>query len=107
MTSVVPTGSHFEAADPGEIPEGTFLSTKPISVQLVISATQLWILDSTEVKESIERADGRVEITADVWGLPDLKTILLRLGPTCEVIAPPSLRNLQSETAEALLALYH
>jgi proteasome accessory factor C len=100
------TGEVFEAEDPGPIPAWFDDTEQAVSVVLRVDTSVAWVLDSVATRRRQACDDGRVEAEIRVVDEAWLGRLLLRLGPTVDVIEPVSLRDLAARSAARILDRY-
>lgn len=75
-------------------------------VRLLLDSEALWVIEDLPIEDSLERADGKLEILIAVSGAAFLDRLLLRLGSAVEVIDPPSARDDLAKASKRILDLY-
>lgn len=93
-------------ADFGESAPSVVDPEPVVDVTVEYPADRDWVLDAFDASSFGDVGEGRRRATVRIWGAPELKTILLRLGPASEVVAPESHRDLRAEAAREILELY-
>lgn len=105
--SVTQTGEGFE-------PRGLLGAGRPLytrseqdrSVRLLLGPTGRWVADYYETERTVDRGNGRLEVTLPAKDLPGLAKLVLRLGGEARVLDPPELTEVVRDTARNTLALY-
>lgn len=77
-----------------------------VLVRLAISPSARWVTETYPTQQVRERPDGWVEVTVAVGGRAWLERLLLRLGPSAEILDPPELAQVGRQAAARLLARY-
>jgi proteasome accessory factor C len=115
VRAVRPTGEHFDASvasagtgvpGPGGAP-GIF-NPRPSDrrVTLLLNADAAWVPESYPVESVEETPDGRLRVVLVASERAWLERLLLRLGPSAEVLDPAEVRVEAAEAARRLLARY-
>jgi proteasome accessory factor C len=107
MTSAAPTGARFE-------PRGLQGAGRPlytpgegdVPVRLVLRPEARWVAEYYVATDVVEREDGSIEATLPAKRLSWIARLLLRLGPSADVLDPPSLRDQVRQLAARTLAVY-
>jgi proteasome accessory factor C len=102
------TGEHFDsAAMPGGGTAGVF-HPRPSDrrVTLLLNADASWVPESYPVESVDETPDGRLRVVLVANERAWLERLLLRLGPSAEVLEPAEVRAEAVEAARRLLVRY-
>lgn len=107
VRGVRPTGEHFDAATVAGT-SGLVFHPRPSDrrVTLLLSADAAWVPESYPVESVEEMADGRLKVVLVASERAWLERLLLRLGPSAEVLDPAEVRAEAAEAARRLLARY-
>jgi proteasome accessory factor C len=108
VRGVRPTGEHFDpAADPGGVSPGTF-HPRPSDrrVTLLLNADVGWVAESYPMEAVEQTPDGRLKVVLVANERAWLERLLLRLGPSAEVLEPAEVRAEAAEAARRLLVRY-
>ncbi|MEW6473668.1 MAG: WYL domain-containing protein [Actinomycetota bacterium] len=108
VRGVRPTGEHFDpAAAPGGS-AGAVFHPRPSDrrVTLLLNATAAWVPESYPVESVEETPDGRLKVVLVANERAWLERLLLRLGPSAEVVEPAEVRAEAAEAARRLLVRY-
>ncbi|HYH51360.1 MAG TPA: WYL domain-containing protein [Acidimicrobiia bacterium] len=108
VRGVRPTGEQFDpAATPGAAAPGIF-HPRPSDrrVTLLLTADAAWVPESYPVESVEEMADGRLKVLLVANERAWLERLLLRLGPSAEVVEPAEVRAEAAEAARRLLVRY-
>jgi proteasome accessory factor C len=108
VRGVRPTGEHFDpAALPGGTTAGVF-HPRPSDrrVTLLLNANAGWVPESYPVESVEEAPDGRLKVVLVANERAWLERLLLRLGPSAEVLEPAEVRAEAAEAARRLLVRY-
>jgi len=102
------TGEHF---DPSALPGGTTAGVfhpRPSDrrVTLLLNANAGWVPESYPVESVEEAPDGRLRVVLVANERAWLERLLLRLGPSAEVLEPAEVRAEAAEAARRLLVRY-
>jgi len=113
VRGVRPTGEHFDpAATPGGAGggggAGEVFHPRPSDrrVTLLLNANASWVPESYPVEHVEETADGRLKVVLVANERAWLERLLLRLGPSAEVLEPAEVRAEAAEAARRLLVRY-
>jgi proteasome accessory factor C len=101
-----PTGETFTSSDPGPVPAWFEGADDAVTVVLRVGASVAWVLDNVAATRIEPLPDGRVEAEIVVVDQGWLGRLLVRLGPSAEVVDPPSLRDLARRCAQSVLSRY-
>ncbi len=107
-----PTGRSITVADgdgDGDRgPEATVYHPRPGDprVRLRLAPDAAWVIESVPVERAQTRRDHSVEVVLAVSGAAFLERLLLRLGPSAEVLGPPEARDVGRAAALRILARY-
>jgi proteasome accessory factor C len=110
VRGVRPTGEHFDppagTAGPGAAP-GTF-HPRPSDrrVTLMLNADVAWVAESYPMETIEQMPDGRLRVVLVANERAWLERLLLRLGPSAEVLEPAEVRAETAEAARRLLVRY-
>ena len=101
------TNEHFEPRAVS-IPDSLSIAAGDDTVEatIVIPPEARWIVETYPVEHALEEPDGRWRVTLIVASARFLERLLLRAGPTAEVVAPPEWRDLGPRAARRLLERY-
>jgi len=75
-------------------------------VTLRLAPEVAWVLDSLPYEDRRTERGGRERVVVPVSGEAFLERLLLRLGPSAEVIGPPSARERRAAAAARILSRY-
>jgi proteasome accessory factor C len=108
VRGVRPTGEYF---DPARLPGGTTAGVfhpRPSDrrVTLLLNAAASWVPESYPVESVEEAPDGRLKVVLVANERAWLERLLLRLGPSAEVLEPAEVRAEAAEAARRLLVRY-
>ena len=108
VRGVRPTGEHF---DPAGLPGGTTAGVfhpRPSDrrVSLLLNADASWVPESYPVESVEEAGGGRLKVVLVANERAWLERLLLRLGPSAEVLEPAEVRAEAAEAARRLLVRY-
>lgn len=102
----VPPGERAAGPSQGPVPEAFVPGPEARPVTLLVPAAARWVVESYPTLGWDESEDGRLRVTLAVGGLAWLERLLLRLGPSAQVLDPPELVNLGRQAAARLLRRY-
>jgi proteasome accessory factor C len=107
VRGVRPTGEHFDPATTGGATGGLF-HPRPSDrrVTLLLNADAAWVPESYPVESVEEMPDGRLRVVLVANERAWLERLLLRLGPSAEVLEPAEVRAEAAEAARRLLVRY-
>jgi proteasome accessory factor C len=108
VRGVRPTGEHFDLAGlPGGTTAGVF-HPRPSDrrVSLLLNADASWVPESYPVESVEEAGGGRLKVVLVANERAWLERLLLRLGPSAEVLEPAEVRAEAAEAARRLLVRY-
>ena len=108
VRGVRPTGEHFDpAAPPGGTTAGVF-HPRPSDrrVTLLLNADASWVPESYPMESVEEAGGGRLKVVLVANERAWLERLLLRLGPSAEVLEPAEVRAEAAEAARRLLVRY-
>ena len=107
VRGVRPTGDHFDPESTGGATGGLF-HPRPSDrrVTLLLNADAAWVPESYPVESVEEMADGRLRVVLVANERAWLERLLLRLGPSAEVLEPAEVRAEAAEAARRLLVRY-
>ncbi len=88
IESSSPTGSVVPAVDEVSAPPSFFVDAEVPRAVLRLNPEARWVVEQYPVDEVIERSDGLVDVRLPVSNERWLAKLLLRLGPTAEVVEP-------------------
>ncbi len=74
--------------------------------RLTVPSSARWVIETYPTEHVQEGSDGRLEVTLAVGGEAWLERLMLRLGPTAEVLEPNDLTQVGRRAATRLLARY-
>ena len=100
------TGDVFSASDPGAVPPWFDDAEHRVPVVLRFDDSVSWVLDSVATRRVAKRDDDRIEAEIVVVDPAWLGRLLLRLGPSVEVVEPNEWRDLGARYAREVLARY-
>lgn len=100
------TGDTFTVADPGALPVWFHGADDAVTVVLRVDHRVAWVLDNIAATRVEQLADGRVEAELVVVDQAWLGRLLLRLGPSVDIVEPPSMADLARRCAQAVLQRY-
>lgn len=100
------TGERFTLVDPGPLPAWFDDVVDAVQVTVSVDASVAWVLDAVATRRVDSVDDGRVQAEITVVDEAWLGRLLLRLGPSVEVMAPPHMRDLAVRFAQRVLARY-
>lgn len=108
VRGVRPTGERF---DPGTTPGGSAAGVfhpRPSDrrITLLLNANVAWVPESYPVESVEETPDGRLKVVLVANERAWLERLLLRLGPSAEVVEPAEVRAEAVEAARRLLVRY-
>lgn len=107
--------SKIVASVPGEEIEVGALEDLAPSIVVAEPATEVlieypltsdWVLDPFPVTDQQDLPGGTRRCRVRVWGIPELRTLLLRLGSDVRVVEPDEYADLAAATAAEILRLY-
>lgn len=101
-----PSGDTFTVVDPGPVPQWFDSADDAVTVVLRVDASVAWVLDNVAAARVEQLDDGRIEAKLVVVDQTWLGRLLLRLGPSVEIVEPSSLADLASRCAQAVLQRY-
>jgi proteasome accessory factor C len=105
IESWTPTGVVVPAADPVSAPPSFFVDVDVPRAVLRLRPEASWVVEQYPVDEVVERDDGSVDVRLPVSNERWLAKLLLRLGPTAEVVEPAGF-DAAAALARRLLANY-
>jgi proteasome accessory factor C len=109
VRGVRPTGEHFDpaAGAGGGVTAGTF-HPRPSDrrVTLLLNADVGWVAESYPMETVDQMPDGRLKVVLVANERAWLERLLLRLGPSAEVLEPAEVRAEAAEAARRLLIRY-
>jgi len=109
VRGVRPTGEHFDApaAAPG-VSSGGIFNPRPSDrrVTLLLDADAAWVPESYPVESVEAQPDGRLRVVLVASERAWLERLLLRLGPSAEILDPAEVRAEAVEAARRLLTRY-
>jgi len=108
VRGVRPTGEHFDTAAAAAVTEGGLFHPRPSDrrVTLLLGADARWVPESYPVESVEETPDGRLRVVLVANERAWLERLLLRLGPSAEVLEPAEVRAEAEEAARRLLVRY-
>jgi len=116
IRAVRPTGEHFEprpGSSAGDDDDGDDVGALVYHpgpdderVTLRLAPEVAWVLDSLPYEDRRTERGGRERVVVPVSGEAFLERLLLRLGPSAEVIGPPSARERRAAAAARILSRY-
>jgi proteasome accessory factor C len=111
VRGVRPTGERFDpTATPGGSGAGSpgVFTPRPSDrrVTLLLNASASWVPESYPVESVEEAPDGRLKVVLVANERAWLERLLLRLGPSAEVLEPAEVRAEAAEAARRLLVRY-
>lgn len=108
VRGVRPTGEHFDPAGTPAGSSGEVFHPRPSDrrVTLLLNADAAWVPESYPVESVEETPDGRLKVVLVANERAWLERLLLRLGPSAEVVEPAEVRAEAVEAARRLLVRY-
>ena len=103
LLGVLPARSSRQAS---ESSPSVFDVDRVVEVVVEYPASRDWVLDPYSPTDHVDVSEGHRRATVQVWGMAELKTLMLRLGPGAELIQPEDLVDVQKEAALQVLELY-
>ena len=100
------TDERFEVTDPGPVPAWFEGAEEALTVTLRLDQSVAWLLDSVAAQQVRRHPDGTVEADLVVVDEPWLERLMLRLGPSAVVVAPPAMTEVGRRLARRLLERY-
>ena len=107
VRGIRPTGEHFDPTTGGGA-GGSIFNPRPSDrrVTLVLNAEAAWVPESYPVESVEEMPGGRLKVVLVASERAWLERLLLRLGPSAEVLDPAEVRVEAAEAARRLLDRY-
>jgi proteasome accessory factor C len=108
VRAVRPTGETFDLAAAGSVAGGALFNPRPSDrrVTLLLNADAAWVPESYPVESVEQMPDGKLTVVLVANERAWLERLLLRLGPSAEVLDPAEVRVEAAEAARRLLARY-
>ncbi|HKY76174.1 MAG TPA: WYL domain-containing protein, partial [Acidimicrobiia bacterium] len=108
VRGVRPTGEHFDPAASAGATGGGLFHPRPSDrrVTLLLNADARWVPESYPVESVEETPEGRLKVVLVANERAWLERLLLRLGPSAEVLEPAEVRAEAEEAARRLLVRY-
>lgn len=108
IATAVPTGEGFEAPDPLPPAAGYEAGADDPRVVVELAPDAAWVIEHFPADAVDQRPDGSSRVTLPVSGRPWLERLLVRLGPSAEVVdQPPELPgDIAAGAATRILARY-
>lgn len=100
------TDERVEVRDPGPLPAWFDTADGAVRVTLRVTRAMSWLLDSVATRRVTEVSEQHVEAEIVVVDEAWLGRLLLRLGPSAEVVAPKELTDVGARAARQLLQRY-
>lgn len=100
-----PTSQRFEPGTHEPRPPW-FADADVVNARLRVDASMAWLFDNIVGAEVSEVGEGRVEASLGVVSEAWFASLLVRLGPSVEVISPSSWHDLAASTARRILERY-
>jgi proteasome accessory factor C len=104
-----PVAAHPSTQDGENANEGDLVyraGPDDLRVRMLLEPEAVWVADSLPVESRKGRRGGRVEVVLAVSGDAFLERLLLGLGPSATVLAPPEAAALVSAAARRVVARY-
>lgn len=101
-----PTGDSFPACDPGAVPPWFDDAEQRVTAVIRLDASVAWVLDSVATRAVRQLDDDRTEAEIVVVDPEWLGRLLLRLGPSVEVVEPAAWHDLGARYARRVLERY-
>ena len=107
VRGVRPTGEHFDPSTTGGA-GGSVFNPRPSDrrVTLLLNADAAWVPESYPVESVETQPDGRLRVVLVASERAWLERLLLRLGPSAEILDPAEVRAEAVEAARRLLTRY-